>query len=248
MPDAIDVFVTYSHQDARYLERGSLLGFLHGLEAEGLRFWTDQEIAHGEQWEAVIRERLRGSPIALVLVSQGFLDSAYCQSVEIRELLEHKAHLLPVILSPCEWRRHAWLSSRQFLPAGDKTIEEHYQDAGKRKRLFLEIREGLRRRAEAIRAQRPAPLSPPAASPAASPAPLPAAAPTPAGRLTKLELQQRLGGDWRVLADALGIPAHDQRSFEAGYEARAIWEWLENRRRLDALGPALTTVGRGDLA
>ena len=245
MPDPIDVFVTYSHQDARYLESGSLLGFLRGLEAEDLRFWTDQEIAHGDQWNTVIRERLRAAPIALVLVSQGFLDSDYCQSVEIRELLEHKAHLLPVILSPCEWRRHDWLSSRQFLPAGDKTIEEHYQDPGKRKRLFLEIREGLRQRLEAIRAERlvSSPASPQAPSPAQAPASTAAAAPG----LSKLELQQRLGGDWRALADALVIPAHDQRSFEAGFEARAIWEWLENRRRLDALRPALTAVGRGDL-
>ena len=245
MPDTIDVFVTYSHQDARYLEKGSLLGFLRGLEAEGLRFWTDQAIAHGDQWEAVIRERLRASPIALVLVSQGFLDSEYCQSVEIRELLEHKAHLLPVILSPCEWQRHDWLSSRQFLPTGDKTIEEHYQDPGKRKRLFLEIREGLRGRAERLRAEQ-AVLSLPQASPQAS-ARAPASTAVAATGLSKLELQQRLGGDWRALADVLAIPAHDQRTFEAGFEARAIWEWLENRRRLDALGPALTAVGRGDL-
>ena len=245
MTEPIEVFVTYSKHDARYLKDDSLLGFLRGLEREGVRFWTDREIPQGALWGADIEQHLATAPIALVLVSQWFLDTVYAQDVEIPALLTNKAHLLPVILSPCEWRRHDWLSSRQFLPAGDKTIEEHYQDPGKRKRLFLEIREGLRQRLEAIRAERlvSSPASPQAPSPAQAPASTAAAAPG----LSKLELQQRLGGDWRALADALVIPAHDQRSFEAGFEARAIWEWLENRRRLDALRPALTAVGRGDL-
>ncbi|MEA2328052.1 MAG: hypothetical protein QOE68_3011, partial [Thermoanaerobaculia bacterium] len=52
--------------------------------------------------------------------------------------------IFPVVLSPCEWNRYDWLASRQFLPGGDETIEENYTDPGRRKRLFLKIRQELR--------------------------------------------------------------------------------------------------------
>jgi formylglycine-generating enzyme required for sulfatase activity len=151
MTDTVQVFISYSHEDARYLEKGSLLGSLRGLEKENITFWTDREIKTGEHWDDVIKAKIQEADIALVLVSQNFLDSDYCQNVEIKHFLVQKKHLFPIILSPCEWKRHDWLSSRQFLPGGDKTIEEHYTDAGRRKRLFLEIREQLRYRVEKIR-------------------------------------------------------------------------------------------------
>lgn len=37
----IRVFISYSHQDPKYLEDKSLLGYLKGLEQEGVEFWSD---------------------------------------------------------------------------------------------------------------------------------------------------------------------------------------------------------------
>jgi formylglycine-generating enzyme required for sulfatase activity len=151
MSDPIKLFVSYSHQDAKYLADDSLLGYLKGLEKEEVSFWTDRHIGAGELWDEVIKDNLQDAQIALVLVSQAFLDSPYCQNVEIQSLLAQQVHLIPVILSACEWQHHEWLSSRQFLPGGDKTIEEHYIRPGMRKRLFREIRRQLRERVESIR-------------------------------------------------------------------------------------------------
>jgi hypothetical protein len=239
MPDAVKVFVSYSHQDDEYLAGDSLSGFLKGLEKDGISFWTDREIRPGEPWDQVIKDRLQGADIALVLVSQGFLDSDYCRNVEIEGFLSRKTHLFPVILSPCDWQRHAWLANRQFLPRGDRTIEEHYQDSGKR--LFLEIREFLRERAEAIRAAR------------VSPEPKPSSAgPPPRGAVAysggaKLAFCERLGADWKKLADRLDIPPADEARFERGDEGRGIWVWLQNREALARLAPALCEIERGDL-
>jgi len=142
------VFVSYSHRDAAYLADDSLVGFLRGLEREGVEFWSDQRIAVGTKWDDEIRHEIRSSDVALVLVSQAFLDSHYCTDVDIPGFLERSREaglvIFPVILSACEWERHAWLRSRQFLPPGGKTLEEHYCDPGTRKRLFLEIRCQLR--------------------------------------------------------------------------------------------------------
>lgn len=250
MPDTVKVFVSYSHQDADYLADNSLLGYLKGLEKEGVEFWTDRDIHTGERWDDVIKANIQDAPIALVLVSQGFLDSPYCQNVEIENFLANKAHLFPIILSPCEWQRHEWLKSRQFLPGGQETIEEHYTEPGHRKRLFLKVREQLRERVETVRHVRQAleSASPIAATPplAESAAMLPVGSPY-SGK-TKVAFCTRLGDDWRKLADYLAIPPYDQARFERGNEGRGVWVWLENRKRLALLPEAVTFIERQDLA
>jgi hypothetical protein len=234
--ETIKVFVSYSHRDTKYLEGDSLLGYLKGLEDEQVVFWTDRHIRIGESWDEVIKTQLQNAHIALVLVSQHFLDSKYCKNVEIQGLLAHQSYLFPIILSPCEWQRHEWLSSRQFLPSGDRTIEEHYTDPGQLKRLFLEIRKQLRERVELLRQAPPSVVDP-------KPPPLPSIS----GRI-KLEICRRLGNDWSALADRCEIPSYDQRRFERGEESRAIWVWLENRQRLAELPQALVDIGRPELA
>ena len=145
----IKIFVSYSHQDAGYLEKDSLLGYLLGLEEEGADFWWDAKgLVGGDDWDAEIKTRISDTHIALVLVSQMFLDSRYCKDVEISGLLLRRREsgliIFPVILSACEWERHDWLKGTQFLPPGSKTIEEHYTEPGNRKRLFYKIRQDLR--------------------------------------------------------------------------------------------------------
>ena len=262
MPETIKVFVSYSHQDANYLEKGSLLGFLKGLEKDGIEFWTDKKIRPGELWDEVIKANIENADIALVLVSQGFLDSEYCQNVEIENFLAKKAHVFPVILSPCDWHRHQWLSSSQFLPSGDQTIEEHFKDEGSRKRLFLQIREQLRERAELIR-QSPAPTRPLTEEEIPSLAVGRGENPTsilPLGKgeekgggkpfsgKTKIIFCDRLGDDWKRLSDFLEIPTSYQARFDRGDEARGIWDWLWNRGRLADLPDALRHIQCEDLA
>jgi hypothetical protein len=179
--------------------------------------------------------------IALVLVSQGFLDSDYCRNVEIENFLAGTKHLFPIILSPCDWKRHDWLASRQFLPGGDQTIEEHFRDEGERKRLFLKIREHLLERAQLIR-QTKAPSDKPVVT---------ALNPKPNAQFTgktKIAFCNRLGEDWKLLADYLEITPAEQSRFTAGDEARNIWVWLDNRGRLAELPGILSEISRLDLA
>jgi hypothetical protein len=150
-PHPVRVFVSYSHADDAYLEAGSLLSYLQGLEEDGVEIWTDRKLRAGELWDDLIKQQIAACDIALVLVSQDFLNSKYCKDIEIRGFLAGSKVLVPVILSACEWERHDWLKSRQFLPGGQKTVEEHYKDQGDRKRLFHEIRTHLRAQIEKLR-------------------------------------------------------------------------------------------------
>jgi TIR domain len=150
---AVKVFVSYSHADAAYLEKGSLIDYLKSsLKEENIKFWSDESLVAGDLWDEKIRVKINDSQIALALVSQAFLNSDYCSKVEIRRFLERARTagliIFPVILSPCEWDKYKWLKERQFLPGGDKTIEEHYTEPGPRKRLFLDILKALRTQAK----------------------------------------------------------------------------------------------------
>lgn len=147
----VRVFVSYSHRDRQYLGREELLGFLRGVnldpEAE-VHFWVDEHLSGGDRWDDEIRSQIERAHVALILVSQAFLDSHYCVDVEVSGFLRRRAaqglRIFPVLLSACEWDRHPWLMEHQMLPGGDETIEEHYTDPGARKRLYLRIRKDLR--------------------------------------------------------------------------------------------------------
>jgi hypothetical protein len=148
------IFVSYSHHDALYVGKDSLLGFLMGLENDGARFWWDQSLQAGDIWDDQIKQNLLHADVALVLVSQWLLDSRYVRDVEVRVLLERVrlqgVIIFPVILSACDWQRYGWLSRLQHLPEGDKTLAEHYSSPGVREAMFHKIRESLRTRLKGI--------------------------------------------------------------------------------------------------
>jgi TIR domain len=146
-PRPVRVFVSYSHRDSRYVKNGDLLDYLSGLKNDNVEFWWDERIETGEAWDERIRTEIANTDIALVLVSQAFLNSQYCQNVEIRAFLEaRKANglrIFPVILSPCDWQSYAWLSATQVQPRRG-TVETEYTNKGKRAELYLAILNELR--------------------------------------------------------------------------------------------------------
>lgn len=64
---------------------------------------------------------------------------------------------------------------------------------------------------------------------------------------TKLAFCERLGDEWKKVADFVEIPVSDQDSFASGDQARAIWHWLERREALAKLSDALRYARRPDL-
>ncbi len=146
----VKIFVGCSREDGRYLDDSSLWGFLNSLESERFELWSDRRLAAGDLWRREVQRRLAECDVALVLLSQAFLDSFYGTDPVVVEQLRRCRHLLPVVVSPCEWQRHDWLRDRRVLPVDLETLEEHYDDEGRRKRLFLEIRHQLRRLAARV--------------------------------------------------------------------------------------------------
>ena len=154
----VRVFVSYSHDDAQYLDRVGLLKYLSGLKHEGFEFWYDEYLMGGDLWDKRIKEEMARADIALVLVSQSFLDSDYCRNVEVANFIKLRAEkgltIYPVILSHCSWKEHEWLVSTQFQPRNDKSLKRNYTDRGVLDELFLKIREELKALGEKVRAKR----------------------------------------------------------------------------------------------
>jgi hypothetical protein len=159
--DTVNVFVSYCHYDAKYVaaKGDSLLSFVQGgLEDEHLKFWVDLTITAGDLWDENIRRSLERADIALVLVSQAFLNSSYCMTVEAPSFIQSRVNrglrIIPVLLSACDWKKHKWLASTQAIPRDGKTVETHFSGPAKRKELFLQVLEQIRRNAEVVRKQR----------------------------------------------------------------------------------------------
>ena len=155
----VKVFVSYSHKDSEHIGPDGILGFLKGLEREGdIELWVDEKLSGGEEWDDVLKAEIQECDIALIFISQAFLDSPYCMDIELSTFIDRcrtdGMKIFPIMLSPCEFQRHPWLSDYQFLPTNGETIEEHYMELGKRKRLFLKIRKELRALIEKVRAER----------------------------------------------------------------------------------------------
>jgi len=119
------IFISYSHLDAAIKERFEThLGILHELN-----IWSDKKIQPGSDWENDIELALNSSDIAILLVSTDFLASSFIKNKEIPALLKRKKDhgliIIPVIISPCLWKKVPWLSKLQCLPENEKPLSKN---------------------------------------------------------------------------------------------------------------------------
>ncbi len=145
-PQRVQIFVSYSHEDKSYLDRGELIEFIRGT-IKSADIWTDRAIDGGDLFDDVIQTAITRSHIAVLLISQAFLNSKYVAENELPKFLERAESegvvVFPVMLSACQWPKHDWLKKRNFLPAEGQNVEQHYKDKGDRKALYTKICEDL---------------------------------------------------------------------------------------------------------
>ena len=121
------VFISYAHADAQWLER--LQTHLKPLERAGqIDRWDDTRIKTGMEWRKEIEHALAQARVAVLLVSAAFLASDFIADNELPPLLaaaeEEGALILPIILSPCRFERTPELSRFQAANPPSKTLEE----------------------------------------------------------------------------------------------------------------------------
>ena len=115
------VFISYSHDpDESWKDR--VLGQLRVLSTAGLDLsvWDDRCISAGNEWRAEITDAIETCDVAVLLISRQFLTSRFIMGDEVPPLLKRRKegglHIIPVILSPCQWQHHRWLEPIQARP------------------------------------------------------------------------------------------------------------------------------------
>src|SRR5690348_6987674 len=94
------VFISYSHQDKRYLDE--LRKYLKYYERKGdIEYWDDTKITPGSRWYTGIKKAIETAKIVILLISPDFLASDFIAKNELPILLEDakhdKATILPVL-------------------------------------------------------------------------------------------------------------------------------------------------------
>ncbi|MBE7383391.1 MAG: TIR domain-containing protein [Leptolyngbya sp. SIO1E4] len=145
----ISVFFSYAHEDEDL--RDELAKHLRNMERRGIiSSWYDRDISAGSEWAGQIDDNLDKAQIILLLVSSDFMDSDYCNDVELKRAMERhrkgNACVIPVILRPTDWKG-AEFDSLQALPKDALPVTK-WADKDE---AFLDIAKGIRRVAEGLK-------------------------------------------------------------------------------------------------
>jgi tetratricopeptide (TPR) repeat protein len=122
----VDVFVSYSHADAAWLNRVQV--HLKPLvRDEQIDLWDDSRIQAGARWREEIRAALARARVAVLLISADFFSSDFIATKELPPLLEAERKrglvILGVHLSASRFDRDQVLSEYQTVNSPDRPIE-----------------------------------------------------------------------------------------------------------------------------
>ncbi len=123
--DDLQVFICYSHKDAKWFDESNercLIPWLEDiLRARGITLWFDRSgLKAGDQYRNELIAGIDRSRIALLLVSWNFLASDFILKTELPRIQaredQHLITVIPVLLSPCEWKQYPQIEKYQILP------------------------------------------------------------------------------------------------------------------------------------
>jgi tetratricopeptide (TPR) repeat protein len=135
----VHIFVSYAHEDKRWFDekyKYNLIPFLiNSLKKQSVMFWYDKDLQTGDRFENRINEEIDKCHIAILMLSQPFLNSDFIEDKELPriESRENRDELrvFPVLLEPCTWEENDFLSKHNMLP-GEPTPLINYTESESR--------------------------------------------------------------------------------------------------------------------
>ncbi len=137
--DMKNIFISYCHTDEAW--KNKLVSHLKILEKQKLcEIWHDRDIRLGEKWYPAIETALNSAHIAIMMISDAFLNSDFINKEEIPRLRQRREKqgliLIPLFLRHCAWQEVQWLNSLQGFPGdGGFVVEKDGADADVDKKL-----------------------------------------------------------------------------------------------------------------
>jgi len=115
---AYKVFISYSHQDQTL--RQKLDNHLSNLKQQNIiTSWYDGDITAGTEWRSQIMQHLNNAQIILLLISDDFMASDFCYSIEMKQAIArhdaNQARVIPIILRPVDWQGAPFEKFRLYL-------------------------------------------------------------------------------------------------------------------------------------
>jgi photosystem II stability/assembly factor-like uncharacterized protein len=155
--DVVRVFVSYARDDRRWLDpdyRFSLIPFLmESLRRHKVAFWFDKELKPGDEFKRHIESQIDQSQIALLIVSQSFLNSEFIENREMPRIAERaqqgKMIVVPVLVEPCDWSEYPFLADRQMVPSSP--LIEYTESEPQWAKVRFQILDGLKAQLKRIR-------------------------------------------------------------------------------------------------
>lgn len=145
------VFVSYSHEDKVWPERLEIM-LSPRIRANALSLWWDKNIDAGRQWRDEITKELASADVALLVVSQYFLDSEFINNHELPYLLkaaeEQRVKLSWILIDDCLYK-HTHIDNYQAAHDIAKPLAELRRP--ERVKALVKICEGLERLAKSGR-------------------------------------------------------------------------------------------------
>jgi hypothetical protein len=145
------VFVSYAREDAKWVDKNyphNLIPYLaESLRRHNVTFWFDKELKGGDVFEQHIANQIDDSHIALLIVSQCFLNSEFIENKEMPRIAERakqgKMIVVPVLVEPCDWNDYPFLADRQMVP-GPAPLIEYTESEAQWAKVKFQILDGLK--------------------------------------------------------------------------------------------------------
>jgi formylglycine-generating enzyme len=150
------IFVSYAHEDLNWFEKGSLMPrLITSLEKRvDAEVWYDKRrIGGADIWREEIDKAVDEADIAILLVSQSFLNSDFIMKVELPRLVNRAKRLVifPILVGYCDWSSVEALSIPQMMPGEPTPLVEYLEPAAKWERVQHEIFQAILRQIERLR-------------------------------------------------------------------------------------------------
>jgi tetratricopeptide (TPR) repeat protein len=157
--DPTRVFVSYAREDKKWLDPENprnLIPFLEdSLRRQNVAFWYDKGLVPGDEFKRRIEAEIDRAEIALLIVSQYFLNSVFIETEEMPRIANRarlgQMVIMPILVESCDWNEYDFLADRQMVPASRPLIE--FTDSDIRwSSVRKEILDGVKAQVKRIRA------------------------------------------------------------------------------------------------